>query len=139
MLEADLYRSEAKLAAIQNSTPYSSSLSEQKESSSSSDPSIPYVYYSKGKNGEVIPEEEDEVPKDKEDGLDRWKFEMTMRFLKGDDPDFDYKTVDDNDDLDVVERIEEEERWFEDEEPSWVEEQENPRDGTGGETGVQDF
>ncbi|EHL00201.1 putative Coiled-coil domain-containing protein 97 [Glarea lozoyensis 74030] len=90
-----------------------------------------------GKDGKVMPEQEDEVPKDKEEGLDRWKFEMTMRFLKGEDPDFDYKTVDENEELDVIERAEEEERWFEDEEPSWVDE--NTAEGTGGETGILDY
>ena len=64
---------------------------------------------------------------------------MTMRFLKGEDPDFDYKSVDENEDLDVIERTEEEEKWFEDEEPREVEVEEKTGDGTGGETGIQDF
>ena len=137
VLEADLYRSEAKLAAIQNSTPEKEAQSVEPGISSSSNPSVPYVYYSTGKDGKVLPEQEDEVPKDKEEGLDRWKFEMTMRFLKGDDPDFDYSTVDENEELDVVERAEEEERWFDDEEPSWVDEKSG--EGTGGETGILDY
>ncbi|EPE35049.1 hypothetical protein GLAREA_10744 [Glarea lozoyensis ATCC 20868] len=138
VLEADLYRSEAKLAAIQKTaSDQESQVRKPEESSSSSNSSVPYVYYSTGKDGKVMPEQEDEVPKDKEEGLDRWKFEMTMRFLKGEDPDFDYKTVDENEELDVIERAEEEERWFEDEEPSWVDE--NTAEGTGGETGILDY
>jgi hypothetical protein len=137
VLEADLYRSEAKLAAIQKSAPSLEPQLSEPQISSSSNPSIPYVYYSTGKDGKVLPEQEDEVPRDKEDGLERWKFEMTIRFLKGEDPDFDYKTIDESEEWDVIERAEEEERWFEDEEPSWVDEKTG--NGTGGETGILDY
>lgn len=62
---------------------------------------------------------------------------MTIKFLKGADPDFNYKEVDETDEWDVIEGKEEEERWFEDEEPEWVGEEGS---GTvGGETGIQDF
>lgn len=64
---------------------------------------------------------------------------MTIKFLKGEDKDFDYKTVDEDEQWDEVERRESEERWFEDEEPEWVEDDEMVGEGTGGETGVQDF
>ena len=42
----------------------------------------------------------DEVPKSKEEGWARWKFEMEMRFVRGEDADFDYKTVDEDESLD---------------------------------------
>jgi hypothetical protein len=127
VLEADLYRSEAKLAAL-TTPPSPPSIS-----------SVPFVSYARGENGEVLPEEEDEIPKSKEEGMDRWKFEMTIKFLKGEDKDFDYKSVDEDEKWDEVERRESEERWFEDEEPEWVEDDEKVGEGTGGETGVQDF
>ncbi|KUJ09244.1 uncharacterized protein LY89DRAFT_281505 [Mollisia scopiformis] len=137
VLEADLYRSEAKLAAIKAQNPPIA------EASSSKSPgpavaAVPFVSYARGENGEVLPEEEDEVPKNKEEGLERWKFVMTLKFLSGEDQDFDYTTVDENDEWDAVERRESEERWFDDEEPEWVaDESEGPLHG--GETGIQDF
>ena len=100
--------------------------------------------YRRGADGEILAEERDEVPKDKEDGMQRWKKEMELRFLRAGDEDFDYTLVDENEDLDdrnVLER-EEEEKWFEEEEAQWV----SSRDGSEsrppaieGETGVQDF
>ena len=102
------------------------------------------VTYRRGSNGEILAEEKDEAPIDKEDGMRRWHKEMDLRFLRGDDEDFEYKVVDDNEEYDDrgVEEREEEERWFEEEEPRWV----NGRGDTEtkdivvqGETGIQDF
>jgi len=138
VLEADLYRSEAKLAAIKAQTSLVGESSSSKAGPSSpSAPSVPFVSYARGENGEVLPEEEDEVPRSKEEGFERWKFEMTLKFLRGEDQDFDYKAVDEDGDLDEIESKEEEERWFDDEEPEWVEEE--GMDTVGGETGIQDF
>jgi hypothetical protein len=132
VLEADLYRSEAKLAALkgrdQDGEPVASS---------SSEPSLPFVSYVRGEDGEVLPEDPDEVPKTKEEGFERWKFEMTLKFLKGEDPDFDYKDVDESGEWDEIESKEEQERWFDEEEPEWVEEE--GVETVGGETGIQDF
>lgn len=149
VLEADLYRSEAKIAALQSNNAQqhedgvqqlSTSTASTQAPNSQSD--IPYVSYSRGSNGEVLPEEEDEVPSSKDEGMDRWKYGMTLRFLKGEDPDFDYKEVDESEEWDAIEGREEEERWFDEEEPEWVDEEaqdEGKQKGTGGETGVQDF
>jgi hypothetical protein len=63
---------------------------------------------------------------------------MTLRFLRGGDEEFEYGEVDGRDDWDVIEREDEEEHWFEEEEPEWVEgslEEERKK----GETGIQDF
>lgn len=76
--------------------------------------------------------------KDREEGFERWKFEMTVRFLRGGDEEFDYRDVDENEEFDELERRENEERWFDEEEPEWVEGEEGGG-GTSGETGVQDF
>lgn len=86
-------------------------------------------------------EEKDEVPKTKAEGIQRWRKEMELMFLMGDDPNFDYKGVDESeeyDDREVQER-EEEERWFEKEEPSWVEDSDRRGEDLIGQTGVQDY
>lgn len=132
MLEADLYRSEAKLAALRGQTLDGESVA------SSSEASLPFVSYARGEDGEVLPEDPDEVPRSKEEGFERWKYQMTIKFLKGEDPDFDYKGVDECDEWDEIEREEEEEKWFDDEEPEWVEEEQGV-ETVGGETGIQDF
>lgn len=111
VLEADLYRSEAKLEALKSQN------------------------YRTGPDGQLLPEDPDEIPQDKEEGLSRWKHQMTMRFLNGEDNDFPYSEVDESEEWDVIETREAEDRWFEDEEPQWV----GKGDGPQGETGIQDF
>jgi len=94
------------------------------------------VTYVRGDDGQVLPEDPEEVPRSKEEGMNRWRYEMTMRFLRGDDPDFLYKEVDEDDHWDIIEAREEEDKWFEEEEPGWIDQDgENPQ----GETGIQDF
>ena len=143
MLEADLYRSEAKLAALAQSThppPTIDNLTISSSSPSSSlfqpEPLIPFVSYLRGPNGEITGEDGEEV-KSREEGQERWKFEMTVRFLRGGDEDFDYRVVDESEEFDEVEKREKQERWFDEEEPEW--DGEGEPEGTGGETGVQDF
>lgn len=119
-LEATLLRSEAKVEALQ--TP---------------DAGNPLVY-ERGANGEIVGVEEDagERVQGKTEGMERWKDVMGRRFMRGEDRDFDYKTVDDGEEYDD---LEEEGRgaqddWFDGEEQEFV--------GDGrpqGETGVQDF
>ena len=133
VLEADLYRSEAKLAALKGQTKNSDA------GSFNSEGSLSYVSYVRGEDGEVLPEDPDEIPKNKEEGFERWKFEMTVKFLKGEDPDFDYHGVDQSEEWDDTEMKEEEERWFDDEEPEWVGEDQEGVESVGGETGIQDF
>lgn len=111
VLEADLYRSEAKLGALKSRN------------------------YQSGPDGQLLPEDLDEIPADKEEGLSRWRHQMTLRFLNGEDNEFPYGEVDENEEWDVIENKEAEDRWFEDEEPQWV----GKGDGPQGETGIQDF
>lgn len=134
MLEADLYRSEAKLAALKGNP----DSSDEGTGRIGEDHGVPYLSYARGQNGEVLPEDQDEIPEDKEEGFERWKFEMTLRFLRGDDGDFDYRDVDAGGEWDEIENRDVEERWFEDEEPEWVGE-EDTEETVGGETGIQDF
>ncbi|OCT54963.1 hypothetical protein CLCR_03108 [Cladophialophora carrionii] len=139
ILEADLYRSEAKLEALHHP-----------------DPNALFTYR-RGPDGEILAEEKDEVPTNKEEGLDRWKWEMEARFLRGGDDDFDYDAVDQNSEYDdrVVEERDAQDRYFDEETPHFVE-GEGEGEGEGGdgrrrsgsdsrphdlkgETGVQDF
>lgn len=99
---------------------------------------MPFVTYGRGQDGEVLPEEADEVPASKEEGFERWKFAMTVRFLRGGDEEFEYREVDESEAWDVLEMKEEEEKWFDEESPGWVDEVEGV-ETLAGETGIQDF
>ncbi|KAL3477716.1 coiled-coil domain-containing protein-domain-containing protein [Aspergillus californicus] len=128
VLQADLIRSEAKFDALNQPDPHS------------------MFSYSRGPNGEILAEDRDEIPLSKEEGEKTWRWEMTIRFLNGEDGDFDYTVVDGNEEYDDLN--EEQERYFDDEEPEWMVENEDPaangereeiRARLQGETGVQDF
>src|SRR6201994_1238043 len=120
VLQADLYRSEAKIAALANPDPDAA------------------FSYKRGPDGEILEEEIDEVPSTKEEGGERGRYEMKMRFLRGSDNDFDYKIVDESEEWDDVEEEQRGalEEWLDGEVPQWLRE-----DGKGpqGETGIQDF
>lgn len=98
--------------------------------------------YRRDASGEIVAEEKDEVPLSKEEGLQRWRKEMEMMFLRGDDADFDYKIVDDSEEYDDrgVQEREEEDIWFEQEQPTWAgcEDGEEPKN-LSGQTGIQDY
>ena len=95
--------------------------------------------YSRGPNGEIVAEDRDEVPASKEEGERMWRWEMTIRFLRGYDTDFDYKAVDENDEYDDLNEAQG--RYFDDEEPEWMVEGEggDMQSRLQGETGIQDF
>jgi hypothetical protein len=119
-MEADLWRAEAKLDALQHPDPNAT------------------FQYKRGPNGEVFAEDRDEVPDSKEEGMKRWKYEMEMRFLRGDDEDFEYADVDCSEEFDdrAEEEREELDEYLEGEEAGFVlEDGQEPK----GETGVQDF
>ena len=87
-------------------------------------------------------------PESREQGRDRWNDFLRRRFVLGRDEDFDYRPVDENDDYDALERREEEDQWFNDEDPAWAGEEGGGGGGGGlgahdrkleGETGIQDF
>ncbi|KAH8423453.1 uncharacterized protein LDX57_001214 [Aspergillus melleus] len=121
VLQADLCRSEAKFDALSHPDPHA------------------LFSYTRGPNGEILAEERDEIPPSKEEGEKLWRWEMTLRFIRGEDEDFEYPNVDDNDEYD--DWNEEQERYFEDEEPEWVVDQANGdvKSQLQGETGIQDF
>jgi hypothetical protein len=93
--------------------------------------------YRRGSDGEIIAEDKDDIPADKEEGERRWRWEMEMRFLKGADYDFEYHTVDDNDEYD--DWNEAQEHYFEEEDPEWLLDGNQGASKLQGETGVQDF
>ncbi|EXJ91323.1 hypothetical protein A1O1_04435 [Capronia coronata CBS 617.96] len=127
VLEADLYRSEAKLDALRHPDPNS------------------LFTYKRGPDGEILAEDTDEVPADKEEGLARWKWEMERRFVRGGDDDFDYSAVDNNPDYDdrATEEREAQDRYFDEQEPEFVEDQDDAvkskNEELQGETGIQDY
>ena len=95
ILEADIWRSEAKIEALANPKITAS------------------LRYSRDASGEIITEEKDEVPLSKEEGMQRWHQEMELMFLQGHDSDFDYAVVDENEEYDdrSVQEKEEEEKF----------------------------
>ena len=120
VLEADLVRSEAKIDALKHP-----------------DPNSPIVYKRDGR-GSIYSVDQDVEDRamGKEDAWTRWVDVMGQRFMHGNDSDFDYATVDGNEDFD--DREEEDrsrlEQYFQGEEAQFV--------GEGrptGETGLQDF
>ncbi|KAA6413757.1 MAG: hypothetical protein FRX48_02118 [Lasallia pustulata] len=126
VLEADLWRSEAKIDALAD--PGNSGI----------------MTYKRGADGEILAEEKDEVPANKAEGMQRWRKEMELRFLRGQDGDFDYTTVDESEEYDdrSAEEREEEEKWFAEEEPEWMVGEDNNHPVAThlkGETGVQDY
>ncbi|KEF61134.1 uncharacterized protein A1O9_02699 [Exophiala aquamarina CBS 119918] len=127
ILEADLYRSEAKLDALRHPDPNS------------------IFTYKRGPNGEILAEDKDEVPTTKEEGLARWRWEMETRFLRGGDDDFDYEAVDKNTEYDdrLLEEQDAQDRYFDEEEPEFVQgddtAQKHQKKDLEGETGIQDF
>ncbi|OTA62714.1 hypothetical protein K449DRAFT_394768 [Hypoxylon sp. EC38] len=84
-------------------------------------------------------------PETKEEGRERWIEFLRRRFVLGRDEDFDYRTVDENDELDAIERREQEDAWFDDEDPGWASDAAEDHGGgrpekkLEGETGIQDF
>jgi len=97
--------------------------------------------YKRGPQGEVLAEEKDEIPLNKEEGQKRWRWEMEMRFLRGGDDDFEYKDVDESEEYDDrgEEEREAEEKYFAEEEPEWVVEDSQKAAKPQGETGIQDY
>ncbi|KAI0400074.1 coiled-coil domain-containing protein-domain-containing protein [Xylaria palmicola] len=96
------------------------------------------------------------APQTAEEGRTRWDEFLRLRFVAGGDDEFDYRVVDEDDEYDALERREQEDAWFDNEEPGWVGESDegDDEDEMGvkgkekqtvterpltGETGIQDF
>lgn len=120
VLEANLVRSEARLEALEHP-----------------DPNSPLIY-SRARDGSIMAVEQnvEDRAQDRDDGWEKWVELVGLRFLRGDDVDFDYATVDDNDEYD--DRDEEGRRTLE----TYLEGEEEEFVGQGrptGQTGIQDF
>ena len=120
VLEANFVRSEAKVEALHHP-----------------DPNSPMAY-SRAPDGSITAVEQDEGERalGPEDGWEKWKDVMGKRFVRGADGDFEYATVDENDEYD--DRAEEDRRHLE----SYLNEEEERFVGEGrptGQTGVQDY
>ncbi|KAI1343518.1 hypothetical protein F5Y15DRAFT_412302 [Xylariaceae sp. FL0016] len=75
-----------------------------------------------------------------EEGRARWDDFLRRRFVLGRDDEFDYRVVDEDAEYDAMERQEQENSWFDEEEPGWASESEEKVERPlAGETGVQDF
>jgi hypothetical protein len=122
VLQTDIMRSEARMDAISHPDPHA------------------MMSYTRGPDGEILAEDRDDIPPSKEEGERLWQWEMGLRFMQGNDPDFNYKIVDEDEELDDhADKVDE---YFEDEEPEWVVDNasgEDVRANLQGETGVQDF
>lgn len=101
--------------------------------------------YKRGPDGEILAEDKDEKPANKEEGLARWRWEMESRFLREGDTDFDYDAVDNNPDYDdhALEERDAQDKYFDEQEPEFVEGEDaaarNQNKDLQGETGIQDF
>ncbi|KAI7081350.1 hypothetical protein KC356_g9170 [Hortaea werneckii] len=149
-LEADLIRSEAKLEALRHQheqrgsgnpgTEQHTSRSAGSSSSSNGDSSShPQMIYHRAPDGSIISVEADAEDRaaNREEGVQRWREMMSLRFLRGADREFDYAGLVDGeegyDDLEE-ERRQGLEDWLDREEAEFVGDG-SPR----GETGIQDF
>lgn len=164
VLEVDLIRGEAKLAQLtststsQDGAPGSTAPGSWLPASATADSDAFIREYANGTDGlgddsngsssesgvKSLPRK----PETKEEGRERWDDFLKRRFVLGRDEDFDYRAVDENDDLDVMERREQEDAWFDDEDPDWASDSAEDQGGAEkrrrekkleGETGIQDF
>lgn len=153
MLEGSLLRGEARIAQLAGSNADDggpSGVSTLPEESSTSPPTI------RPPLQETIALERDIValatpPTNKEEATERWQEFLRARFVRGIDEDFEYGTVDENEEYDTLARKDEEEAWFEEEVPDWASTEEedkgNPESRRRvkpdrmleGQTGIQDF
>lgn len=121
-MATDLWRAEAKKQALEHPDPQS------------------LFTYTRGPQGEIKEEDKDEVPVTKAEGKAWWFDEMTQRFLRGDDTDFDYTTVDTNDKYnDPEEERDIQDAYFDSMESDFDTDGEGKEKVLTGETGIQDY
>ncbi|KAF2124315.1 hypothetical protein P153DRAFT_426737 [Dothidotthia symphoricarpi CBS 119687] len=121
-MATDLWRAEAKKDALAQPNPNS------------------LFIYNRGPQGQIVEEDKDEVPMTREEGRAWWVDEMTQRFLRGEDGDFEYKNVDGKWEFDDPEEERDvQDRWFESMESDFDSEGEGREKVLMGETGVQDY
>lgn len=119
-MATDLWRVEAKKAARARPDPHS------------------LFTYNRGSQGQIMQEEKDEVPMTKEEGRKWWMDEMTQRFLRGEDEDFDYEKIGAIYD-DPEEERDLQDKWFESMDSDFDSDGEGKEKILTGETGIQDY
>jgi hypothetical protein len=118
----DLWRAEAKKDALAQPDPNS------------------LFTYSRGPQGQIVEEEKDDIPMTKEEGRAWWVDEMTQRFLRGGDDDFEYAKVDGNHNYDPLELERDlQDAYFESMESDFDSDGEGKEKVLTGETGIQDY
>lgn len=132
VLEGDLMRSEAKLAALKASLAVVNGEDDEGLAASRQEEGDNPTAAATGYDNDI-------EPATKEEGRELWNEFLTERFVRGEDPDFDYSKVDDDEGLDAMERQDEQDAWFDEEEPTWASGEEPDAKMLQGETGVQDF
>lgn len=121
-MATDLWRVEAKKEALSHPSPSS------------------LFTYTRGPQGEIREADKDEVPMSKEEGKIWWRDEMTQRFLRGDDDDFDYAKVDGSDKYnDPEEERDIQDAYFDSMESDFDTDGEGKEKVLTGETGIQDY
>ena len=119
-LEADLQRAEAKTEALAHP-----------------DPRSPLVYQRNAEGSIVgVEQMEEDRPKNEEEGQARWRDAMEQRFLRGEDVEFPYQTVDNNEEYNDwgEETRRKQDEYFDEQEEEYVGEGRQE-----GQTGVQDY
>ncbi|KAF2023499.1 hypothetical protein EK21DRAFT_80741 [Setomelanomma holmii] len=121
-MATDLWRAEAKKDALSQPNQYS------------------LFTYNRGPQGQILEEDKDDVPMTKDEGRAWWVDEMTQRFLRGGDDDFEYKNVDVNAKYDPPEQERDlQDAWFESMESDFDSDGEGKEKVLTGETGIQDY
>jgi hypothetical protein len=121
-IATDLTRAEAKKDALSQPDPYS------------------LFTYNRGPDGQILEEDKDDVPMTKEEGHAWWVDEITQRFLRGGDEDFEYKNVDGNTKYDHPDQERDiQEAWFDSMESDFDSDGEGKEKVLTGETGIQDY
>jgi hypothetical protein len=121
-IAADLWRAEAKKDALSQPDPHS------------------LFTYNRGPDGQILEEDKDDIPMTRDEGRAWWVDEMTQRFLRGGDEDFEYKDVDGNTKYDHPEQERDlQEAWFESMESDFDSDGEGKEKILTGETGIQDY
>jgi hypothetical protein len=121
-IATDLWRAEAKKDALSQPNPNS------------------LFIYNRGPQGQILEEDKDDIPMTKDEGRAWWVDEMTQRFLRGDDDDFEYKNVDGNVKYNHPEQERDlQEAWFESMESDFDSDGEGKEKVLTGETGIQDY
>lgn len=133
-LEASLIRGESRIAGLRAETTEAVNHS----TSVRDGPAIPAP--EPGEMASTGLDPWDGPARDKEEGVQFWRAFLEDRFVHGRDTEFDYELVDEDESLDVLGSKDAEDKWFDEEEPSWVDDSEAPaKDAREGETGIQDF